>query len=70
MPEPKVTFVNSTEVMVEWGHEHFHKGGPMIASYEVNITHQVINWILSLTSKMISVTEKHFYGLFFVIFRT
>jgi hypothetical protein len=38
MPSPLVTFRNSTEVDVSWGHD-FHKGGP-IREFELQVTHQ------------------------------
>ena len=38
MPNPMVTFKNSTTAVVEWGHL-FHIGGPLLR-FDVNITHQ------------------------------
>ena len=38
MPNPMVTFKNSTLALVEWGHL-FHLGGPLLR-FDVNITHQ------------------------------
>ena len=38
MPNPMVTFKNSTAAVVEWGHL-FHLGGPLLR-FDVNITHQ------------------------------
>ena len=38
MPNPMVTFKNSTSAKVEWGHL-FHLGGPLLR-FDVNITHQ------------------------------
>ena len=38
MPNPMVTFKNSTTAVVEWGHL-FHLGGPLLR-FDVNITHQ------------------------------
>ncbi len=40
MPAPLVTFKNSTEVLIEWGHA-FHKGGP-IDRYDLKIAHQTL----------------------------
>ncbi len=39
MPSPIVTFVNSTQVDVNWGVQNFHKGGPILR-YELRICSQ------------------------------
>ncbi len=42
MPSPLVTFKNSTEVKIEWGHGFFHKGGPL-HHFDIKIIHQTLN---------------------------
>ena len=39
MAPPSVTFLNSTEVRIEWNEGTFHKGGP-IKDYEIRVSHQ------------------------------
>lgn len=52
MPSPLVTFKNSTQVFVEWGHL-FHKGGP-IKQFDLKITHQNLG-----LSKVVAVDAMH-----------
>ena len=39
MASPLVTFLNSTEVRIEWNEDAFHKGGP-IKDYEIRVSYQ------------------------------
>ena len=39
MAPPLVTFLNSTEVRIEWNEDAFHKGGP-IKDYEIRVSYQ------------------------------
>ncbi len=48
MPTPLVTFRNSTEVLVEWGHA-FHKGGP-IDHYDLRVTHDTLEESVELSA--------------------
>ena len=41
MPPPKVTFVNSSEVMIAWNAKDFDHGGP-IHVYQINLTSQFL----------------------------
>ena len=41
MPPPKVTFVNSSEVNIEWASEEFDHGGPII-KYQIKLTSQTL----------------------------
>ena len=41
MPPPKVTFVNSSEVIVAWNAKDFDHGGP-IQVYQINLTSQFL----------------------------
>ncbi len=49
MPTPLVTFRNSTEVLVEWGHA-FHQGGP-IDHYDLQVAHQTLGESVTLSVK-------------------
>ena len=62
MPSPLVTFINSTEVEVQWDPSSFHHGGP-IDSYEVIInsskTEEKFTQIIqgNITKVKLSLTE-------------